>query len=240
MFSHPGEREGIGTYLYHTLLEEARQRGANRLRCHVRESSAAGRAFLAERGFKERRRRWRSSLNIASSDIAQLASLVRTLASAGIGFTTLPREGLNDLEVLKSVHALDVLTGKDEPREGAYTPLRFEQYRRFFFEGENFLPDAWFLAKDGDQYVGITSGAREPAQPQVLQQYYTGVRPDYRRRKIALVLKLMLIDFATQNGYERIETWNDSLNAPMWTLNQGLGFQKVREQIQLECHLGEV
>jgi predicted GNAT superfamily acetyltransferase len=71
----------------------------------------------------------------------------------------------------------------------------------------------------------------------VLQQYFTGVRREARRRKLALALKLMVIDFAKRNGYARIETSNDSLNAPMWTLNKGLGFRKVRETIQFACKL---
>jgi mycothiol synthase len=232
------QREGIGSYLYDTLLAEAKKRGATGLRCDVRENSASGRSFLAKRAFRERRRRWRSSLEVASADTSQLGSLVRAIASGGIEFTTLSREGVNDLQVLKRVHDLDVVAGKDVPRNGAYSPFSFDLFRRFFLEGESFLPDAWFLAKEENQYVGISSGAREPAQPQVLQQYFTGVRPEFRRRKIALALKLMLIDYAKRNGYARIETWNDSLNAPMWTLNKGLGFRKVREMLQLECDLG--
>ena len=234
------QRQGIGSYLYDTLLAKAKERGATRLQCYVRENSAPGLAFVAKRGFREGRRRWRSSLEVASADTSQLAPLVRTLAAEGIEVATLSHEGVNDLQVLQRIHDLDVVAGKDMPRTGAYNPFSFEQYRRFFLEGENFLPDAWFLAKRGNQYVGISSGAREPAQPQVLQQYFTGVRPEFRRRRIALVLKLMLIEYAQQNGYARIETWNDSLNAPMWTLNKELGFRKVREMIELESELGEV
>ena len=234
------QHQGIGSYVYGILLAKAKERGATRLQCNVRDDSAAGRAFVAKRGFRERRRRWRSRLEVASGDTSQLAPLVRTLASGGIEITTLSREGVNDLQVLKRIHDLDVVTGKDVPRNGAYSPFSFELFRRVYLEGENFLPDAWFLAREGNQYVGVSSGAREPAQPHVLQQYFTGVRPEFRRRKVALTLKLMLIDFAKRNGYARIETTNDSLNAPMWTLNRGLGFQKVREVIQLECDLGEV
>ena len=234
------QREGIGSYLYTTVLGEARQRKATRLRCQVRENSASGRTFLAKRGFRERRRVWRSRLEVDSVDTSQLASLVRTIASGGIEFTTLAREGPDNLQVLRQVYDLDAVAGKDVPRDGNFSPPPFEQFRQFFLEGENFLPEGWFLAKHGIQYVGISSGAREPAQPNVLQQFFTGVRPEFRRRKIALALKLMVIDFAQRNGYSRIETSNDSLNAPMWTLNRGLGFQKVHETIQLECDLGEV
>jgi len=231
------QREGIGSQLYDTLLAEAKERKATGLRIRVREDSAAGRAFLGKRGFRERRRSWRSRLEVAPSDTSRLASLVRTLTSDGVEFTTLSREGVTDLHVLHRVHDLDSVAGRDMPRDGTYRPYSFEQFRRLFLEGENFLPDAWFLAKVGNQYVGLSSGAREPAQPKVLQQYFTGIRPEFRRRRIALALKLMFIDFAKRNGYARIETWNDSLNLPMWTLNQGLGFQKVRETILLNRDL---
>ena len=124
------------------------------------------------------------------------------------------------------------------PRVGPYSPIPFDEFQRVFLGSPNALPDAWFLAKEGDRYVGISSAAREPAQPDVLQQHYTATRPEYRRKKIALTLKLLLVDFAKRNGYARIETSNDSLNAPMWTLNQELGFRKMREVIILECAFG--
>jgi mycothiol synthase len=234
----PGrQRDGIGSHLYEAVLAEAKRRGATELQCQVQESSTSGRSFLAKRNFVERRRVWRSSLDVASADISPLASLVRTITVQGIEFTTLSREGANDVNVLRRIYDLDDEVGKDVPRDGEHAQPSFEQFRQFYFGGENVLPDAWFLAKEGDRYVGLSSAAREPAQPEVLQQYFTGVRREARRRKLALALKLMVIEFAKRNGYARIETSNDSLNAPMWTLNKRLGFRKVRETIQFACKL---
>jgi mycothiol synthase len=237
----PGrQREGIGSYLFDHLAAEARHRGAKALCGQVLEDSASGRAFLEKHDFVERRRVWRSSLDVASADTTPLGPLTRALASAGIELTSLAREGPGDAEVLQRVYDLDAEAAKDIPRDGAYAPLPLEAFRQFFLDGENALPDAWFLAKVGGRYVGLTSAAREPAQPTVLQQYFTGTRPEYRRRKIALALKLMLIDYARKNGYSRIETSNDSLNAPMWSLNRGLGFRKLRETIQLDAQLSVI
>lgn len=229
------QRDGVGSYLYDALLSEAKHRGASGLRCNVREGSAEGRRFLAKRGFVERRRTWRSSLEVAAADTSRLPSLTRTISAGGIELTTLSKEGTDDPGVLHRLYDLESETGRDVPRVGAYTPLSFEQFRHFFLEGQSALPEGWMLAKDGERYIGTSSAAREPAQPDVLQQYFTGTRPEYRRRKIALALKLMLIDFAKRNGYARIETSNDSLNEPIWALNRSLGFRKVREVIQLEC-----
>lgn len=235
---HPShQREGIGTFLYDTLVDRAMTRGASRLQCRVRENSAAGRAFAAKRQFTERRRRWRSSLDVATADTAQLPSLARTIASTGVELTTLSKEGPTDLQVLRKIHDLDSAAARDQPQDGTYTPVPFDLFRQWFFEGSSYLPEAWALAKQGDQYVGMSAGAKEPAQPKVLQQYFTGVRPEFRRRKIALALKLMVIDYAKRSGYARVETWNDSLNTPMWALNRSLGFAKVREVIQVEKDL---
>lgn len=231
------QRAGIGSFVYDTLLAEARRRGATGLRCRVSESSMAGRTFLAKRNFAESRRVWRSSLDVASADTSQLPALVRAAKLEGVEFTTLSQEGVNDPGVQREVYDLDSETGRDVPHDGTYSPFPFEEWRQFFLKGENALPDAWYLAKKGNRYVALTSAAREVAQPDVLQQFFTGTRSEVRRKGLARTLKLMLIDYAKTHGYARIETSNDSLNTPMWTLNRTLGFRKVRETIQFESHL---
>jgi mycothiol synthase len=228
-------REGVGSYLYDSLASEARRRGATGLRASVQEDSPDGRAFLTRRGFRERRRSWRSGLEVDSADTSGLPELVQAAAAMGIEFTTLAKEGSDNPGVQRRVHDLDTLAGLDEPQLGPPTPIPFEEWRGLFMRGPNFLADAWFLAKHGDRFVGVSYGAREAAQPGVLQQYFTGTHPDYRRKQIALTLKLQLIDYAKRKGFARIETNNDSLNIPMWTLNQKLGFRRLRERIHLEC-----
>lgn len=233
------QRQGIGSRLYDALVSEGRRRGATGLRCAVLESSKTGRAFAAKRAFVERRRTWRSTLDVASADTSGLGSLMQTVSGGGIEFSSLSREGADDLDVLHRIWSLMVEADRDEPHFGAYTPIPFDQFRRFFLQGENALPEAWFLARDQDRYVGMSFAIREPAQPEVLHQSFTGTRAEYRRRKIALVLKLMLIDFAKRSGFARIETANDSLNAAMWNLNRALGFRKFGEEIQLESELAD-
>jgi mycothiol synthase len=227
-------RMGIGARLYDTVLAEARRQGATGLRGRVREDSPDGRAFLAGRAFVERRRVWRSSLDVASSDTSGLPALREAVSATGVTFTSLSQEGPNDLAVLHRVHDLEMATGVDVPRIGEFTPVPFDEWREFSFSGPNMLPDAWFLAKDGDRFVGVSFASREPAQPEVLQQHYTATRREYRGKRIAVTLKLMLIDYAKRNGYARIETSNDSLNAPMWTINQRLGFRKTYEVLNVE------
>ncbi|MGI0130887.1 MAG: GNAT family N-acetyltransferase [Thermoplasmata archaeon] len=236
---HPEHRGvGIGSHLYATLLADAHRRGATGLRCTVREGRTVEMSFLARRGFVERRRSWMSVLDVGSADTARLPSLVRALAKEGIEFTDLRTEGPGDPRVLRQVHALESETGGDVPRLGAFTPLSFAEFRRLEVDGNEFLPEAWILAKDGPRYVGLTSAAREPAEPKVLRQSYTATLPAYRRRRIAQTLKLLLIEYAKGAGFASITTSNDSLNAPMWNLNARLGFRRTGTRIHTECAFG--
>jgi len=230
-------RVGIGSAVYEGLIAEAERRSLRGVRVTVRAESPEGLAFVAKRNFVERRRVWRSRLELTSADTSAMRSLLQELSDGGIRFTTLAEEGADDPRVLARVHQLNVDAGGDTPVLGPHTAIAFDDFRRFFLEGPAALPEAWFLATHGGEYVGISFAARDPARPDSLQQHFTGVRREYRRRKIALALKLLLIDFAQRHGFAHIDTSNDSMNTPMWTLNQGLGFHKSHERIQLECPL---
>jgi len=226
--------QGIGTLLYDAMLAEARSRGATGVRSSVRENSPAGKAFLKRRSFEERRRSWRSRLELAGADTSRLPELERALNSAGIRVTTLAREGTNDPAVQRGVYEMSERTARDVPHVGTYRAVPFEEFRKFFLDDPNLLADAWFLAKQGDRYVGISYGGREPAQPAVLLQFYTATLREFRHRGIALTLKLKLIEYGKNHGFARIETSNDSKNVAMWTLNQSLGFRKINEMIRVE------
>jgi GNAT superfamily N-acetyltransferase len=226
--------QGIGTHLYERVLSVAGEGGATGLRCTVRGDHSAALAFLAHRGFVERRRSWVSALDLASADTSALPMLTAKLSHEGIELTTLEREGPERDDVFRGLYDLALVTGGDVPRVGAFTPPTYEEYRRLQLGGPSFHPDSWMLAKEGDRYVGVSSAGTDAADPGVLHQWYTATRSEFRGRKVAETLKLRLIDFARKRGYVRITTANDSLNQPMWSLNQRLGFHKISERIHTE------
>jgi GNAT superfamily N-acetyltransferase len=88
------------------------------------------------------------------------------------------------------------------------------------------LPEAFFIAKAGDSYVGQSNLIRSEELSDVLYTEFTGVRREHRGRGIAMALKLRAIDYAKRHGYREIRTWNSSLNAPMLGINVKLGFVK--------------
>jgi len=61
----------------------------------------------------------------------------------------------------------------------------------------------------------------------------TGVRRDWRGRGIAGALKRTQLAWAKANGYERLETANETRNVPIQRLNERLGYQPFAERVRL-------
>jgi RimJ/RimL family protein N-acetyltransferase len=89
----------------------------------------------------------------------------------------------------------------------------------------NLLPAGYFVAVDGDQYVG-TSYLWLAPEESGLRTGITGVRREYRRRGIALALKVRSLEFAKTHGYKRVDTENETNNQGMIGINDRLGFVK--------------
>ena len=87
------------------------------------------------------------------------------------------------------------------------------------------LPDAYFIAVDGDRFVGCSS-VRRSSEDQ-LEIGITAVLPAYRRRGIARLLKLRVHDWARRNGYREIHTSTTGPNVGILRLNESLGYVVV-------------
>jgi len=65
---------------------------------------------------------------------------------------------------------------------------------------------------------------RSQDDPAELEHLVTGVDKDFRGRGVAVALKLRTVQFAQQNGFERISTWVENNNPSMLAINEKLGF----------------
>jgi len=83
----------------------------------------------------------------------------------------------------------------------------------------------YFLAVDGEAYVGLSQLWYSP-EADMLRTGLTGVRRAYRRRGLALALKVRSLAFAKEQGYRRVITENESNNRGMLHINEQLGFIK--------------
>src|SRR5438093_416704 len=89
----------------------------------------------------------------------------------------------------------------------------------------NLLPTGYFVAVVGDEYVGVSNLWLSPVAGE-LRTGTTGVQREWRRRGIALALKVRSLEFAKKQGYLRVATENETNNHRMIAINDRLGFAK--------------
>jgi GNAT superfamily N-acetyltransferase len=225
---------GIGRAIYNRLSEELVHLNAILAWTMVKEDLPRRMEFFQRRGFVEKARNWESRLDLTTADTARFGGYIENALKEGITFTTLAEERRRGEDSLKKIHELVQLITADMPREADFTPLTYEQWETFSLKNPQLLPDGYFLAKDGPNYVGMSNVHRIDAEPGLLNQDDTGVRREYRGRGIATALKLKVIEFGKKKGYRTLRTWNDSSNAPMLAVNTKLGFKRKVGWVMME------
>ncbi len=225
---------GVGGAIYDRLSQELVDRDAILVWAMCKEDLSRRTEFFRRRGFSERTRMWESRLDLLTADPAKFARYLEKASKGGITFTTLAEEQRQGEESLRKLHELVLLISADMPRESAFTPFSYEQWEALSLRNPRLLPDGYMIAKDGPKPVGLSNVLRNETAPHVLSQDDTGVRREYRGRGIATALKLKVIEYGKKNGYVRLETWNDSNNAPMLAVNTKLGFKRQVGWIMME------
>jgi GNAT superfamily N-acetyltransferase len=210
------------------ILSTLAARGAERLNAGAREDYLRSVAFLGRYGFLEFDREFESRLDVANVDLSRFAGYSERVAQLSITITTLAEELQRDPQCLGAVYqaycALDVGAPRATPDLPRPDPGTVDEFIARLVHHPRALPDAFFLAKLGDFYIGLSMLMSREGDPSLLRQELTGVLPPYRGLGIAMALKLRTIEYARHYGYHRIGTFNSSKNDAMLAINEKLGF----------------
>jgi len=229
-------RQGIGTALWQACLGRLRGLGARRVTSNLLDSDPVGLAFAERRGFRIDRQVFHSSLDLEPFDEKPFLPIIAGLERQGIRFGSLADYPASD-ESLRKFYDLNLAVLLDVPGE----EWELSNYAQFF--EDHILKAPWFrreghlLAVDGEAWVGMALVSLNP-KAQSAYNVTTGVVRAYRRRKIALALKVLAVRYARRHGARHIGTDNDSLNAPMLVVNQRLGYRAETGQYMLAMDLG--
>jgi GNAT superfamily N-acetyltransferase len=226
-------RQGAGSMLMRQLVHEATIHEATSLRMRVEGTDIAGLAFARHHGFGEQFRMVHSLLRVADVDPLR-AQITRGQAhSQGITLSTLATDLNADPHCLDRLRDIIDAVVADIPGGDTVPPLTRDDFRRAYVDDPAIVPEAYFLARLGERYVGI-SYLRRIERPGAIEQALSGVRREYRSRGIARALKLQAIDYALRDGYEWVVASNHSTNPSMLELNRSLGFIPEREDVHME------
>jgi GNAT superfamily N-acetyltransferase len=208
---------GVGRALYGVVEEYLRGRGAWRARANV-DADPAGERFLRERGFEQTGADLVSELVLAGAEFEEPSApgfSVRPLAQA--------RDRLEDLYAICAAGEIDM--PGDEPE----TALTLADWKLDDFGVPDLSDDGSFIALEGERAVSLAFLALDPSRKLAYNQM-TATLPEFRRRGLALAVKLAAANWAQENGFERILTENDAENAGMLAVNERLGYRPVYEQ----------
>ncbi len=227
------QSDGLIADFYTYIIDNCREHDAIGFTTKIREGASSKMDWLAQNGFQPVMRYPLSTLNVPDFDPAPYAHVFDKIAEQGIEIASLAELSLRDADWQKRIYELDVIISEDVPSPHPYTHAPFHLYAQREFENPQFTPEEWFVAVVEGQYVGMTVLEKAGEGTEMLQTSFTGVFQAYRRRGIALALKVHSIQFAKSLGTRLLITNNEE-NNPMYQINLALGFQPQPADVDWE------
>lgn len=227
-------QRGLGNQLLSTLEPHLSGLGITHLETEVSETDQMTLAFLSRRDFSVTWRRVPYQLEVAQARIERLEPLRDGLKAQGIR-VVLYDDLSGDPERDEKLRALNWRLEQDVPYGETPTELSLETFVRERLERPEVLKDAFFVALQGQDYIGMSSlWRRGTSLKRDLETEFTGVLPTYRGRGLATLLKLSGVHYAQKHGYAELRTTNDATNAAMRRVNERLGFRAQPALLRLE------
>lgn len=221
---HPDhQHQGIGRSLLERVESLAGERGVEALIGGTEEHRERAIRFIEAAGYAEMDRDWRSTLDLSEFDPEDWSEAVERVTSTGVRIVSAAELSETTPDWIDRLHELHMEVEADMPIQITIAPMPRDDFEKLML-GRKMLPNAYLVAIDGDDLVGLTQPERVDGEDDVIAQEMTGVAARARGRGIATALKVAAATWAKDAGYRSIRTYNAKSNAPMLAVNRKLGF----------------
>ena len=228
-------RRGIGELLISRLTNDLSAVGAVTVTFQDYESSNDMQELLKAHGFTERMKVLDLRLDLAQATFENSSTTIDRVKSRGISISTLHQERQNDPRYIEKLYELTSTLERDDPARDPFSPPSYyEREAKLWLEQPYVLQHGYFIAKHGDDYVGITNLNRIDAVPDAISVGFTGVKREYRRQGIATALKVSAIEWAKEQDYKTICSQNQAVHSSLLKLNETLGFRQRLSYVMFE------
>jgi GNAT superfamily N-acetyltransferase len=222
----PDRREkGVGSALFEHIGAALKPFDPITYWTEAREDHAHSRRFVEKRGYVEVMREWENHLVPADFDPKPWEGKIERVEASGIQLRTFGELRETDPEFFPKLFDLVEEVDKDVPTPDPSTPVNYEKWVERVEKNPNLMPDGYFIGVEGDRYVGLSTLSKSQVED-FLYTGLTGTRRDYRRRGLALALKLKAIEYCCEREVPLVKTWNATTNTGMLAINEALGFVK--------------
>jgi GNAT superfamily N-acetyltransferase len=231
------QRRGIGAALYEQVLSALQAHDPRVLRADAYSTHPEGLRFLEERGFREAWRETPVQLDVAAFDPSPYAGTEAALRVEGFEIRTL-RDLEGDPDRNRKVYNLYWQIHDTLPREESeVSRMDFDDWAAWTLDENQVPPDCYFIVMHDGEYVGLKELSVDMSDKTVLQGGLLGVKPEYRRRGIALALHVRANAYARDHGYRLIQSSTGAFHAPMQSLFTKLGYVHLYDWYQMERRL---
>lgn len=205
----------------------AKDSGAHVFHANIREDDAPGMETLTALGYRRDRyqKYWELDLKAKREHLLAMAERTRArMRDQGILVYTFDRE--RDPQGMRKLYDTTIEAERDVPTSVPFVPEPFEDFVHWMTEAPGIHPERIWVARLGEDLVGLSLLFYPPVRGAV-QTSWTGTARSIRGRGVARALKLETVAQAISLGVPRVQTDNDSTNAPILHLNEEMGYVQI-------------
>lgn len=219
--------KGVGSALYVRTMNRLVTLRPQLVRAWVLKENISGTRFAEARGFVCEKLKWNLTLDLPRCDLRPFDAHIEALRQDGVEFKTVA-EMASDLGRDSKIHDLYSETVRAINSVDDGSPPSLEEITRKG-ASDPFYLNYTLLAVRGGEYIGMW--ALEPGTGGSLYGGALSVRPEYRRRGVALGLMVSGIGLAREREHKTLAGHTDEKNRAILCLTERLGFTHLPAQV---------